>query len=79
VRTRLIKFIWGVGSAFLLAFIASSAYDAWKLHQQIELANKSELTNLARALSLETERGFQAVDVMLIDTAQWYRARAGQL
>ena len=79
MRTRLIKFIWGVGSAFLLAFIASSAYDAWKLHQQIELANKSELTNLARALSLETERGFQAVDVMLIDTAQWYRARAGQL
>ncbi|MET0517449.1 MAG: ATP-binding protein [Burkholderiaceae bacterium] len=66
--------VFGLG--LILAFVASSCYDAWHLHQQIERANERELGNLARALSEEAERSLQAVDLLLTDTQLWYRGDA---
>jgi PAS domain S-box-containing protein len=60
------------GGVLILVFIASAAYDGWRLHQQITLANERELGNLAKALSQEAARSLEAVDVLLRDTAVWY-------
>ncbi|SEL17084.1 Signal transduction histidine kinase [Roseateles sp. YR242] len=63
----------------MLAFVSSSAYDAWRLHQQVSMSTERELSNLARALSEEAERSLQAVDLLLTDTALWYRDNAERL
>ncbi|MDB5820352.1 MAG: sensor hybrid histidine kinase [Rhizobacter sp.] len=63
-----------VGWALILAFIGSTAYDGWRLSQQITRANERELGNLAKALSEETSRSLDAVDVLLRETAAWYEA-----
>jgi PAS domain S-box-containing protein len=68
LRLRIIA----VGAVLISAFIGSAAYDGWRLHQQIVAANDRELGNLAKALSEEASRSFQAVDVLLRDTAVWY-------
>ena len=61
------RWIAVVGSGVILAFAASSAYDAWRLHQQVTQSTGRELSNLARALSEEAERSLQAVDLLLTD------------
>ncbi|TXI17308.1 MAG: response regulator [Roseateles sp.] len=76
---RLRRGIVAVGAGVILAFIASTAYDAWRLHQQVTQATTRELGNLARALSEEAERSLQAVDLLLTDTALWYQAAGSQL
>ncbi|PZP30964.1 MAG: hypothetical protein DI603_13600 [Roseateles depolymerans] len=76
---RLRRWIIGVGAGVLLAFIASTAYDAWRLRQQVTQATTRELSNLARALSEEAERSLQAVDLLLTDTALWYQSSGSRL
>jgi signal transduction histidine kinase/CheY-like chemotaxis protein len=61
-----------VGAALILAFIGSAAYDGWRLHQQIRLANERELGNLAKALAEGTSRSLESVDILLRETAAWY-------
>ncbi|WP_377155271.1 ATP-binding protein [Roseateles sp. UC29_93] len=72
------RWIAVVGSGVILAFAASSAYDAWRLHQQVTQSTGRELSNLARALSEEAERSLQAVDLLLTDTAIWYRDKGAR-
>jgi len=76
---RLRQWIISVGVTLILAFFALSAYDAWRLRQQVERSTMRELSNLARALSEEVERNIQAVDLLLTDTALWYRDHAAHL
>ncbi|WP_067065080.1 ATP-binding protein [Roseateles chitosanitabidus] len=73
------RWIAGVGSGVIVAFAASSAYDAWRLHQQVSQSTARELSNLARALSEEAERSLQAVDLLLTDTSIWYRDTGAKL
>ena len=79
MRTRLARSVWSIGTAFVLAFVASSAWDEWRLQQEVEASSKRELANLARAVAAQANRGIQAVDLLLTDTALWYRTRAGDL
>jgi signal transduction histidine kinase/CheY-like chemotaxis protein len=62
------------GVALAAAFVGSTAYDGWRLHQQVLAFNERELGNLAKALAGEADRNLQAVDVLLRDTASWYEA-----
>ncbi len=71
-RLGLRRWITAIGLIVIAAFVASSAYDAWRLNAQITAATERELRNLARALSEEADRSLQAVDLLLTDTALWY-------
>ena len=62
-----------VGILVTLAFAGSSAYDAWRSHRYSVVANEREIGNVANALAEQTAWSLQAVDLLLIDTARWYR------
>src|SRR2546423_3961506 len=66
--------IAAVGAVLILAFAGSSAYDVWRSYRQSLDATNRELTTLSRALAEQAARGFQSVDLILRDTANWYTA-----
>ena len=61
-----------LGVLVILAFGGSSAYDAWLSHRQALIATDRELSNVAHALAEQTAWTWQAVDLLLRDTARWY-------
>ncbi len=63
-----------LGPLIILAFVCSSAYDAWRSYRYSLAATDREITNIANALAEQTAWTFQAVDVLLLDTARWYRS-----
>jgi PAS domain S-box-containing protein len=66
-----------LGALIILAFDGSSAYDAWRSYRySIDAANR-EMANMANALSEQTAWALQAVDLLLLDTARWYRSESG--
>jgi len=68
IRSRIVA----GGVALIMAFVASAAYDGWRLHEQVMSGSERELGNLANALAAQAARSLQAVDVVLRDTAAWY-------
>ena len=66
-----------LGPLIILAFVCSSAYDAWRSYRYSLAATDREITNIANALAEQTAWTFQAVDVLLLDTARWYRSESG--
>ena len=58
----------------IVGFAASSVYDVWRSYRQSLDATNRELTTLSRALAEQAARGFQSVDLILRDTANWYTA-----
>jgi PAS domain S-box-containing protein len=61
-----------VGMAVILAFAASSAYDAWRSYRYAVAGTGREIGNVANALAEQTAWSLQAVDLLLLDTARWY-------
>jgi PAS domain S-box-containing protein len=61
-----------LGVLVLLAFAGSSAYDAWRSHHHSLMATNREIGNVANALAEQTAWTWQAVDLLLRDTARWY-------
>ena len=61
-----------LGVLALLAFVGSSAYDAWRSYGHSLVATDREIGNLANALAEQTAWSLQAVDLLLRDTARWY-------
>jgi PAS domain S-box-containing protein len=61
-----------LGILIILAFAISSAYDAWRSHQRAIVMTDREIENVANALAEQTAWTFRAVDLLLLDTAQWY-------
>jgi PAS domain S-box-containing protein len=57
----------------ILAICCSSAYDAWRSYRYTLAAASRELANMADALAEQTAWTLQAVDLLLADTARWYR------
>jgi len=76
-RLRLGAIVLGV--LVILAFAASSAYDAWRAYKNSLIATDRELGNVARALAEQTAWTWQGIDLLLRDTAAWYQNDAGQL
>jgi PAS domain S-box-containing protein len=68
-----------IGTLIILAFDGSSAYDAWRSYRYSIDATNREIANVANALSEQTAWALQAVDLLLLDTARWYRSDSGGL
>jgi PAS domain S-box-containing protein len=73
-RTRLLVVFLGV--FVLLVFVAASAYDVWRSYRHTVTATHREISNVANALAQQTAWTWQAVDLLLVDTARWYREDA---
>jgi PAS domain S-box-containing protein len=63
-----------LGILVILAFALSSAYDAWRSYRDALTATDREITNMANTLAEQTAWTLQAVDLLLLDTARWYRS-----
>ena len=66
-----------IGTFIILAFDGSSAYDAWRSYRYSIDSTNREMANVANALSEQTAWALQAVDLLLLDTARWYRSDSG--
>jgi PAS domain S-box-containing protein len=76
-RLRLAALWFGV--LIILAIALSSVYGAWQARRYAIAANERELSNLAGALADETAWTLEAVDLLLLDTAQWYSSEGRTL
>src|SRR5271155_5668793 len=65
-----------LGIPIILAFVISSAYDASRSHYRAIVMTDRELSNVANALAEQTAWTFRAVDLLLLETAQWYGSDA---
>jgi PAS domain S-box-containing protein len=74
IRFRRLRFgIVALGVLIILAFDGSTAYDAWRSYRVSLDATNREIANMANALAEQTAWTLQAVDLLLLDTARWYR------
>jgi PAS domain S-box-containing protein len=73
---RLRLWVVFLGALIILAFAGSSAYDAWRSYQYALAATDREIANTANALAEQTAWTLQAVDLLLLDTARWYRSES---
>jgi PAS domain S-box-containing protein len=64
--------VLALGILVILAFTVSSAYDSWRSYHIAIAATDREIGNVANALAEQTAWTFRAVDLLLLDTAQWY-------
>src|ERR1700732_5185947 len=73
IRFRRLRFgVLALGVLALLAFVGSSCYDAWRSYRHAVIATDREISNVARALAEQTAWTWQAVCLVLDDTARWY-------
>ena len=70
---RLRVLILTLGVSTILAFASASAYDAWRAYGNALAATHRELTNVATALAEQTAWTLEGVDLLLRDTARWYK------
>jgi PAS domain S-box-containing protein len=68
-----------LGVLVLAALCASSAYDAWRSYRYATSATEREIGNVASALAEQTVWSLQAVDLLLLDTARWYRSESANI
>ena len=68
-----------LGALVIVALLGSSAYDAWRSYRYAIAGTQREIGNLARALAEQTVWSLQAVDLLLLDTARWYRSESSQI
>ena len=61
------------GTLILLAFVGSSVYDSWVSYRHALQATDREIDNLAKAFAEQTASTWQTVDLLLRETARWYR------
>ncbi len=68
-----------LGVLVMLAFAGSSAYDALRAYENSLAATGREIGNVAKALAEQTAWTWKAVDLLLVDTARWYRNDSGKI
>jgi hypothetical protein len=61
-----------LGVLVILAFAASSAYDGWRAYRNALSATEREIVNESKTLAEQTAWTFQAVDLLIEDTARWF-------
>ncbi len=85
VQTGAIRFkrlrlgVLALGALVILAFAGSSAYDTWLSYQRSLVATDREINNVANALAEQTAWSWQTVDLLLRDTARWYRTDSAEI
>jgi PAS domain S-box-containing protein len=62
-----------LGSLVVFAFAALSAYDAWRAYDNTLAATDREINNVAKALAEQSAWSWQSIDILLRETALWYR------
>src|SRR3979490_2517143 len=62
-----------LGLLVIVAFAVSSAYDARRAYGNSLAATDREIDNVAKALAEQTAWTWQGIDLLLRDTARWYR------
>jgi PAS domain S-box-containing protein len=67
------------GVLVILAFAGSSAIDAWRSYRYSLAATDREIGNMANALAEQTAWSLQSVDLLLLDTARWYRSDSHEI
>ena len=67
------------GVLVLLAFVGATAYDVRASYRDTVIATNREISNVAHALAEQTAWTWQAVDLLLLDTARWYRDDAANI
>jgi PAS domain S-box-containing protein len=73
IRFKRLRFrVLALGALALLVFVGSSFYDAWRLYSHAVIATNREISNVANALAEQTAWTWQAVNLLLNDTARWY-------
>src|SRR3977135_1284792 len=73
IRFRRLRLgVLALGVLALLAFCGASFYDAWRSYRHAVIATDREISNVASALAEQTAWTWQAVDLLLDDTARWY-------
>jgi len=68
-----------LGVLAILAFALSSAYDAWRSYRYALTATDREIANMANALAEQSASTLQAVDLLLLDTARWFRTDSREI
>jgi PAS domain S-box-containing protein len=68
-----------LGVLVILAFAASSGYDGWRAYQNALSATEREIDNESKTLAEQSAWAFQAVDLLLEDTARWYRTDGSRM
>jgi PAS domain S-box-containing protein len=67
------------GALVILVFAGSSAYDAWRSYRYAVEGTEREIGNVANALAEQTVWSLEAVDLLLLDTARWYRSETSDM
>jgi len=62
-----------LGVLVIAVFGGSTAIDAYRSHRHAVIATDREINNVAKALAEQTAWSLQSVDLVLLDTARWYR------
>ena len=68
-----------LGVLVMVALVGSSTYDAWRSYRYAVAGAHREIGNLASALAEQTVWNLQAEDLLLQDTARWYRSEGPSL
>jgi len=76
-RLRLGVLVLGVLT--LLSFAGASFYDAWRSYRHTVIATDREIGNVAHALAEQTAWTWQAVALLLDDTARWYGSESHEV
>ncbi|HEY0232297.1 MAG TPA: ATP-binding protein [Dokdonella sp.] len=76
---RLRRRVVVLGTLVIVALIGSSAYDVWLSYRHALLATDREIGNVANALAEQTSWTWQTVDLLLRETARWYRNDAAEI
>src|SRR6202453_4078168 len=63
-----------LGVLVILAFAGSSAYDAWRSYGRAVAVTQREIDPVASAPAEQTSWTIRTVDLLLLDTARWYRS-----
>jgi signal transduction histidine kinase len=71
--------VLALGALVILVFAGSSAYDAWRSYRYAVEGTEREIGNVANALAEQTVWSLEAVDLLLLDTARWYRSESSDL
>ena len=71
--------VLAIGVFALLAFGGSSLYDAWRSYRHTVTATDREISNVASALAEQTASSWQAVHLLLDDTARWYSSDSAEI
>ena len=61
-----------LGTIFIAAFTASSAYDGWRAYQHVVISTNREVQNLTSALAEQTAWSWSECSLVLQRTARWY-------